>query len=413
MLERDSTLDKYRILQPIAAGGMGVVYKAEHIHLRRLVAIKVLLPNYALDERTRARFAQEAYVQGQLSHPNIVEVTDFIHIGDVLAFVMRFVDGPSLEQVLQTESGPWPLDKVLQVLRPVVEGVAYAHARGVVHRDLKPANVLLDATIQASMLGTPRITDFGLAKVLATTGGVTRTGSMLGTVPYMAPEQFAGRSDIDARADVFALSMMFRRMLTGALPVDPNNMIAVTEVYTGRGPLSDPDDWGVELPHPLAQVLRRAASIDPSGRPTTAAAFLRAMEARTEETTDWQEWNQKTAAEAFRRGQVQAVNGRTEEAARWFATAVALAPEVEAYQVELGRVAPVVQAKEGQDQEANPPVRTEPDAGGKRVEMEPARIDRRETVSEFDRSAATVMGAIALCILLLPFIISISLFIAN
>jgi len=279
MLEPGAILDKYRILAPIAAGGMGVVYKAEHVHLRRTVAIKVLLPNYALDERTRTRFAQEAYVQGQLAHPNIVEVTDFIHAGSVMAFVMRFVDGPSLEQVLHGDNAPWPVEKVIQVLRPVAEGVAYAHARKVIHRDLKPANILLDRANPSDDPGIPRITDFGLAKVLASTGGVTRTGAMLGTIPYMAPEQFRGRTDIDARADVYALAMVFRRLLTGALPVNPDDMEAVTEMYAGRRPLPDLTQMGVQLPPDLDRVLRAAVDPDPGRRPENASCFLSALDA--------------------------------------------------------------------------------------------------------------------------------------
>jgi len=171
MLQSGAQFDRYDILGPIAAGGMGVVYRARHRLLQTEVAIKVLSSHLSLDERVRTRFAQEAYVQAQLEHPGIVAVQDFVDHEGQLAIVMRLVQGPSLEQVMGQElPGPWPVERVRQVMLPVLEAVAYAHQRGIVHRDLKPGNILLDR--KDGGFGVPKVTDFGLAKILASEGGL-------------------------------------------------------------------------------------------------------------------------------------------------------------------------------------------------------------------------------------------------
>ena len=268
MLNPGDIIGNYRILEPIAGGGMAMVYKAEHSRFGEVVAIKLMLPNLAQNPKARHRFEQEAYVQRQLNHPNIVRVLDVVEQQSSFGIVMEYIDGDTLESWLEKNPGPLGTTKALAMMEGVLNGMAYAHQREVVHRDLKPANVMLHRTADGSLI--PKIADFGLVKVLADADSMTRTGAMMGTMPYMAPEQAAGKKDIDARADVFALGVMMWRLAQGVLPVDPRNIIATGKFYGGEAdvPLID----GAE-----GQVIAKAMATDKEQRPQNADAFLRAL----------------------------------------------------------------------------------------------------------------------------------------
>jgi len=229
-----SVIGSYQILRTIAAGGMGVVHRARHRYLEGdEVALKVLLPNLAVKERIRARFLKEARTQNKLTHPNIVQVSDFFEDGPTAVIVMELVRGPSLEEILQ-HHGRWSREQMMAVLNPVMDALHYAHRRGVVHRDIKPGNIILDGYVEPGKPGIPKVSDFGLAKVKATASGLSRVGSRMGTMVYMSPEQFRGKSDVDARGDVYSMGMLMWRFIAGRLPVDPNNMAAVTALYKGE-----------------------------------------------------------------------------------------------------------------------------------------------------------------------------------
>ncbi len=276
MLGQPQRIGSYEVLERLAAGGMGVVYVAQHATFGEKVAIKVLMESLVSNERVRFRFEQEAYVQRHLGHPNIVEVKDFLSVDGTLAIVMELVVGPSLQQVCELEQpGPWSPEAALAFMDPIAEALGWAHGRGVIHRDLKPANILMDRSAPGSHTGVPKITDFGLAKVLSSRAGLSIDGNMMGTLPYMAPEQFAGRTDIDARADVFALGMMWRRMLVGHIPLDPDNMLACAEFYSGKQPLPPLLQEAPGIPPTLAEVIEFATAIDPSQRPPDAAVLAR------------------------------------------------------------------------------------------------------------------------------------------
>jgi len=275
---RDGTiLGSYIIDGYIASGGMGVVYRAQHRILRRTVALKVLLDTYARDPKVRQRFEQEAMLQANLEHPNIVRVTDFLTSDTDVALVMDFVAGPSLDLVLEEEQpGPWSEADWLPMLKRVISAVAYAHAAGVVHRDIKPANVLLDRT--NGRPGVPRIADFGIAKIVSgSSPAATRAGSRLGTVPYMAPEQFRGALEVGPAADVYALGMLAWRLAAGALPINSDDMVAATEMYIGQRPVLSFAEVAPSLSAQLARVLDSCLSLDPSGRPADARVLLDAM----------------------------------------------------------------------------------------------------------------------------------------
>ena len=273
MLQPGTVIDRYEVVAPIAGGGMGMVYRVRHVGLGGEHAMKVLLPNYASSEKVRARFRQEAQVQSRLLHPGIVHVSDLLQAKGLLAMVMDLVHGPSLEQVLAAErTGPWSLADTMAVMDPVLDAMTYAHGLGVAHRDLKPANVMLERST-APWPGQPRVTDFGLAKLLASEGGMTKTGAMMGTLPYMAPEQFRGSREIDARADVFALGMMLWRLLSGRLPVNPDDMVNVAFMYAGNEPVASLDAVVPGIEPSLAAVVARCLSIDATGRPHDAGAL--------------------------------------------------------------------------------------------------------------------------------------------
>gem|GEM_PF-5014184 len=264
-------------MAPIAAGGMGVVYRARRLDTGQPVALKVLLANLAMDQVVRNRFAQGAWLQGQLDHENIVRVdVDFVLEEHVLAFAMELIEGPSLAQLIEQRPGPWPFDDVLRVMLSVIRGVAHAHDRGMIHRDLKPGNVLI-ATIDGRSV--PKVADFDLAKVLQSdspSAVKTRAGSMLGTPPYMSPEQFRGLVTADKRGDVFALGMMIWQLLAGRLPVAPDDMLAATDLYSGREPMERLDHIA-NVPLTLADCIQRALALDPAARFADAGELKRAL----------------------------------------------------------------------------------------------------------------------------------------
>jgi serine/threonine-protein kinase len=201
----------YEIEAVLGHGGMGVVYKARHLRLKRLVALKMALAGSYAGPRERERFRRETEAVAALRHPNVVQVYD---VGDAAGrpyFTMEFMEGGSLAQKLT--GTPQPACPAAQLLATLADAVQAAHHSGIVHRDLKPGNVLLSAD------GTPKISDFGLARRLDTEGGLTRTGTPLGTPSYMAPEQARGQwHTVGPATDVYALGAILYELLTGRPP---------------------------------------------------------------------------------------------------------------------------------------------------------------------------------------------------
>ena len=204
--------ERYRIVRELGEGGMGSVYEAEHLALGRRVALKVLLDEHASSADFRARFEREAKVLSSLSHPNIVTVTDYGFDGDTPFLVMDLLQGRELTELLA--EGLEPV-RAGQIARQLLLALAHAHASGLVHRDLKPANVF----VQRLGDGSDHVTvlDFGLARQVEGGTTVTKTGLVLGTPAYMAPEQAAGET-ADARSDVYALGVLIFEMLAGRRP---------------------------------------------------------------------------------------------------------------------------------------------------------------------------------------------------
>jgi tRNA A-37 threonylcarbamoyl transferase component Bud32 len=202
------------IMELIGRGGMGIVFKARQPHLDRWVALKLLPEKLARDPLFAERFHREGRVLARLSHPNIVTVHDFGRTQDFYFLMMEFVDGVNLRQAMRV--GRFSPAEALAVVPRICEALQYAHDQGVLHRDIKPENILLDGK------GRVKIADFGIAKLAheqAESMMLTGTGSALGTPHYMAPEQLERPSEVDHRADIYSLGVVFYEMLTGELPI--------------------------------------------------------------------------------------------------------------------------------------------------------------------------------------------------
>jgi predicted Ser/Thr protein kinase len=202
------------ILELLGQGGMGAVYKARQPRLDRIVAVKVLPAEWSNDPAFAGRFAREARALARLTHPHVVAVFDFGESDSLFYFVMEYVDGINLRSILQERRLSPP--EALTIIPQVCEALQYAHEEGVVHRDIKPENILLDRK------GRVKIADFGLAKLLdRPAAGSMLTGSqqVMGTPHYMAPEQIDRPREVDHRADIYSLGVVFYEMLTGELPL--------------------------------------------------------------------------------------------------------------------------------------------------------------------------------------------------
>lgn len=260
---------RYRIIQRLGGGGMGVVYQAEDMLLGRDVAIKVLRAHLAEDDAFRHRFEREGRSAAGLSHPNIVQVYDVGETPEGVPYlVMEYVSGPTLEKVL-AERGRLPEREAVDVAAQVAAALAEAHRRGVVHRDIKPLNILVRPD------GTVKVADFGIAR--AQSGAtLVNTGTIVGSAHYVSPEQARG-GYVDEKTDVYSLGVVLFEMLTGRTPFQGDTAVAVALKH-----LQD------EVPSPsaLANVSRRLEGVvlralekDPARRYPGAAAFLADLEA--------------------------------------------------------------------------------------------------------------------------------------
>jgi eukaryotic-like serine/threonine-protein kinase len=213
MLRPDTTLGSYRLISQIGSGGMGEVWKAEDTELGRFVAIKILPPEMTADSEAIARLRREARMAAQLNHPNIATIHAFEEAGGRLFIVMELVEGEPLSKIIK-HGVPEP--ELLRIGRAVAEALAEAHAKGVIHRDIKPENIMVSGN-------RVKVLDFGIAKWLspsddaATMSLLTQQGIVIGTVPYMSPEQALGKP-LDARSDIFSLGIVLYEAATGVLP---------------------------------------------------------------------------------------------------------------------------------------------------------------------------------------------------
>ena len=260
---------RYHVRSRIAHGGMATVYLATDTRLDRQVALKVMHAELARDAEFVTRFIGEAKSVARLSHPNIVAVFDQGSDGQYLYLAMEYVPGRTLRSLLR-ERGHMRPDAALNIMDPVLSGLAAAHAAGIVHRDVKPENVLLTAD------GRVKVVDFGLARA-QTASGNTRSGLLIGTVAYIAPEQVTNEAT-GARTDVYAAGVMLFELLTGRQPHTGDSPLSVAYKHVNAD-IPAPSEWVPGIPPTLDRLVRAATSRDPQRRPSDAAAFLHAVRA--------------------------------------------------------------------------------------------------------------------------------------
>lgn len=269
-----TTLGNYRVIAPLGQGGMARVYRAYQENLDREVAIKVLPPWYAADRNFVERFNLEARLVARLSHPNIVTVHDANEQGGHLYIVMQLVDGGTLRQrldTLQTQGKVMDASEVVSVFVPLADALAYAHEEGIIHRDIKPVNVLMDRVRR------PILSDFGIAKVLASTRDqLTRPGAGVGTPEYMSPEQCQG-GQIDGRADIYALGVLLYEAMTGRPPFQGDNYPALAHAHIYTPPLR-PNKLNPAISPAFEQVILTALQKDPQYRYQNARVMASALQ---------------------------------------------------------------------------------------------------------------------------------------
>lgn len=248
---------RYSLDRELGRGGMGIVLLARDVALDRPVAIKLLPPKLAVDAELRERFLREARTAAGLSHPNIVPIHAVEEHGDIVFFVMGYVDGETLRQRVE-RAGSVSSGEAVRLIQEVAWALAHAHAKNVVHRDVKPDNILIDKATGRAM-----VTDFGIARVMDA-ARLTSAGELLGTANYMSPEQAAG--DVaDARSDLYSLGVTAFYALTGQLPFDAETIPAILAMHVNDPP---PPVASVraDIPAKLAEAVDRCLSKDPAAR---------------------------------------------------------------------------------------------------------------------------------------------------
>jgi serine/threonine protein kinase/tetratricopeptide (TPR) repeat protein len=255
-------LDDYELLEEIARGGMGVVFKARQKSLNRVVALKMILAGQLAGEDQVRRFRAEAEAAARLDHPGIVPVYEVGEAGGRHFFSMGFVAGQSLAK--RVAAGPLPPREAADLVKRIAEAVAYAHGRGVIHRDLKPGNVLLDAG------GQPRVTDFGLAKQLGGDDGLTVSGQIMGTPSYMPPEQALGQLEaVGPRSDVYSLGAILYCLLAGRPPFQAASTLETINQVVQQEPVS-PRQLNPQVPRDLETICLKCLEKDPARRYASA-----------------------------------------------------------------------------------------------------------------------------------------------
>jgi eukaryotic-like serine/threonine-protein kinase len=262
--------ERYELEELVGTGGMSSVYRARDRQLDRNVALKILHEHHLEDDEHVERFRREARAVARLSHPNIVTVIDRGESEDGSQFIVfEFVDGENLKELVERE-GPLPADEALRLAIGIARGLAFAHAEGLIHRDVKPQNVMISDD------GRPQVTDFGIARSLDIERGVTQTGTVLGTSNYIAPEQASGEH-VDACSDIYSLGVVLFELLTGTLPFDGENFVAIAMRHINE-PAPDVRAARPAIPPRVAAAVDRALQKDPRRRFKSMDEFATELE---------------------------------------------------------------------------------------------------------------------------------------
>lgn len=259
-------LKHYTIDKKIDEGSFGTVYAATNQLINRKVAIKILHPHLGADEKTIARFRQEARSAASLKHPGIVEVIDFVEDSGTFGIVMEFVNGVPLNEFFSGQA-QLSLEEKIEIVAKVADALQVAHEAGTIHRDVKPGNILVDES------GFPHLTDFGLAKLqdAQKANALTETGNVLGTPAYMSPEQCAGKR-CDSTADIYSLGVVLYELTTGRLPFDSDSALGLLQEHIH----SVPQSAGLlnpSMPRSLETLVMQCLEKNGDKRPPSAGAL--------------------------------------------------------------------------------------------------------------------------------------------
>lgn len=271
------TIDKLRIVSEIAQGGMGILYLAQHTALPKRFAVKSLSATLTEDPQFRARFYQEAQNQALLTHPNIVQAIDYIEDHGQFLFVMEYIDGQDLDTMIR-DRGQLSVADALPIFKEILEGLDFAHRKGLIHRDMKPSNVLIDQS------GHARITDFGIA-ILVGDLRRTREGVAIGTALYMSPEQIKRPRDLDRRSDIYSAGIVLYEMVTGDVPFTGETDFSIKEQHVNSPP-PNPCVRNPRISQRFGDLILKAIAKDRDQRYRDCREFLAAIRAY-EEKASW------------------------------------------------------------------------------------------------------------------------------
>jgi len=261
------TIGPYELLEEVGRGGMAAVYRARQPNMNRFVAIKIIFRSFGADTKALERFKREAELIARLEHPHILPVYDYNGDNDPPYIVMRFLPTGTLRDVMVREQ--IPPSEIAFLLGQVASALDYAHRQGIVHRDIKPSNILIDGE------GNAFLTDFGIARMVESSAGLTATGIAVGTPGYMAPEQGMG-NNVDSRADVYALGVMVFEMLTGVMPYNGETPMAVVLKHISE-PVPDITKVNPALSSAVNAVIQKVLAKQPENRYATTGEFSRAF----------------------------------------------------------------------------------------------------------------------------------------
>ena len=274
--------EKYRIEELIAEGGMGAVYRGTHVLMDKTVAVKVLHPALAADDKIVARFSREARAASRLSHPHALSVTDFGESENGVVFlVMEYLKGQTLKEVIHGE-GQMPLPRVIEIVRQICGALEAAHAEGVVHRDLKSDNIML---LDIGGGDWAKVLDFGIAKITEKVGqdpALTAPNLIIGTPQYMSPEQCSQAAEIDSRSDIYSFGVILYEMLVGHVPFTGESPTAIMMKHLQEPPPSVLEERK-DLPAAVGRVVTRAMAKRPEDRFQTVSELSEELAAAAEE----------------------------------------------------------------------------------------------------------------------------------
>jgi serine/threonine-protein kinase len=259
-------LDRFRVIRRIGSGGFGTVYLVHDVTVKDELILKVLNPHISVDPTMIQRFVHELKYARRITHRNIIRIHDLLQLGDTHAISMEFFPGQDLGSILEAE-GPQTADRCVRIACQVCEGLTAAHAEGVIHRDIKPANILVGKDDMV------KVVDFGLAAVTQSAGSrLTKSGILVGTPQYMAPEQIKG-DDIDERADIYSLGIVMYEMLSGKPPFHGENAVNILFQHL-EGKTTPLRELNAGVPATLEKAVGRIMARDRNERPADARECL-------------------------------------------------------------------------------------------------------------------------------------------